>query len=236
MLRQMLVLESSMRTWQARLLAVLCAVMAGMWLIAAMPQQARPESSSDQVIVKFTSQSDAGQALARMDLAAIGDPTEDTRLNEIAEAFGERIGVPVRLESLTSGRELLLAVDHEALAVALAERLRQRDDVISAEVADSGNGTKAPRLAVAFEPESAFAKLVAGGQRVTLESLSGEGGSGLEVEAEVESSSEDHAVLALDLDALMSSLLERVAADPDVQYAQRNLRLAPYRTGGEGRG
>ena len=84
-----------------------------------------------------------------MDLAAIGDPAEDARLIEVAQDFGERVGIPVRLESLTSGRELLLAVDREALAAAVAERLRQRDDVTSVEVADpprSGRRPASPRL------------------------------------------------------------------------------------------
>src|SRR5262245_8403004 len=104
-LRQMPFLEITMRTWQARSLAALCAGMLGTWLIAAMPD-ARSESSSDQMIVKFTSDSAAGQALARLDLAATSDPAEDPRLNEVAQAFGSRIGIPVRLEGLTSGREL----------------------------------------------------------------------------------------------------------------------------------
>lgn len=214
-----------------RPLAALCAAMVGTWLIAATGQ-AGSASGGDQVIVKFTSQSEAGQALSQMNLAAIADPAADARLIELAQDLGERIGIPLRLESLTSGRELLLAVDYQALAAALAERLRQRDDVTGVEVADGARDGEAPRLVVQFEPDSPFADSVAKGPRVVLEPVSGEG----EIQAKVQSSERDRAVLVLDPDALMSALLARVKADPDVQYAQPNLRLRPYRaeTGGQG--
>ena len=148
----------------ARLLALLWACLLGTSLIAASPE-ARTESSADQVIVKFTSQSDAGRALAQMDLATIGDPAQDARLVELAQDFGERIGVPVRLESLTSGRELLLAVDRDALAAAVAARLRQREGVTSVEVAEpttgAGGEPASPRLTVGLEPGSPFAARLA---------------------------------------------------------------------------
>lgn len=224
MLRQRSAAESPMQIGWGRLLAVLCAGTVGTWLIAATGQ-AGPASGGDQVIVKFTSQSEAGQALSQMNLAAIADPAEDARLIAVAQNLGERIGIPLRLESLTSGRELLLAVDYQALAAALAERLRQRDDVTGVEVADTARDGEAPRLLAEFAPESAFAEMVASG--VALESLSGEGPDRLEIE--VQSSDRDRAVLALDPDAITSALLARIKADPDVQYAQPNLRLRPYR-------
>jgi hypothetical protein len=235
----MLVAESPMPTLSARSLAVLCTCLLGTALITASPG-AQTEGSADQVIVKFTSQSEAGQALARMDLAAIGNPTEDARLVELARDFGERIGIPVRLESLTSGRELLLAVDRYTLAATVAARLRQREGVTSVEVADpatgAGGAPASPRLTVGFEPGSPFAETLARGSRVALGHLPGAGLGAPEVQAEVESAAPDHAELALDLDALMTGLVERAAADPDVQYAQRNLRLTPYQSGGKERG
>src|SRR5690606_17627267 len=158
-------------------------------------------------------ESEAGQVLSRMDLAAVTDPAGDAQLAVIARDLGERIGMPLFLESLTSGRELLLALDRGALLGALAERLRQRDDVARVEV----ESVEALRLVVAFEPDGAFADMVAGGRRVTLG----------EVEAEVLSAERGRAVLALDSDALMSTLLARLEADPAVQYAQPNLRLRP---------
>jgi hypothetical protein len=234
----MLVAESPMPILHARSLAVLSACLLGTWL-AASPE-AQTESSPDQVIVKFTSQSDAGRALAQMDLATIGDPAQDARLVELAQDFGERIGVPVRLESLTSGRELLLAVDRDAVAAAVAARLRQREGVTSVEVAEpttgAGGEPASPRLTVGFEPGSPFGARLARESRVALGHLPGAGPGAPDVQAEVRSAAPDHADLVLDLDALMTGLLERVAADPDVQYAQRNLRLAPYRAGAKERG
>jgi hypothetical protein len=222
-----------------RALALLCACLLGALLTAASPE-AQTESSADQVIVKFTSQSEAGRALARMDLATIGDPAEDARLVELARDFGQRIGVPVRLESLTSGRELLLAVDRDALAAAVAERLRQREGVTSVAVAEPTTGPggepASPRLTVGFEPGSPIAARLARARRVVLGPLPGAGAGAPEVQAEVRSAAPDHADLVLDLDALVTGLLERVAADPNVQYAQRNLRLTPYQAGAEGRG
>jgi hypothetical protein len=235
----MVVAESPMPTLHARFLAVLCACLLGTGLITAS-LEAQTESSADQVIVKFTSQSEAGRALARMDLATIGNPTEDARLVELAQDFGERIGIPVRLESLTSGRELLLAVDRDALAAAVAARLRQREGVTSVEVADpttgAGGEPASPRLTVGFEPGSPFAERLARESRVALEHLPGAGPGALDVQAEVQSAAPDHADLVLDLDALMTGLVERAKADPDVQYAQRNLRLTPYQAGAKERG
>ena len=39
----------------------------------------------------------------------------------------------------------------------------------------------------------------------------------------------ERAVLALDPDALLGVLLARIEADPEVQYAQPNVRMRPYR-------
>jgi hypothetical protein len=219
-----------MRIRWARPLAALAVALAGLWLVAATAH-ARAESGGDQVIVKFAPQSEAGQILSRMDLAAIADPAEDPRLIEVARDFGARIGLPLRLKGLTSGRELLLALDYRALASALAEGLRQRGDITGVEVTDPA-GDEAPRLEVEFAPGSAFAEMVAAGPRIVLEPVAGQG----EIEVEVQRSDRDRAVLALDPDALMSALLARIEADPAVQYAQPDLRLRPYRAavGGQG--
>jgi hypothetical protein len=209
---------------RARLLAALCVGWVGMSLIAATAHS-ESESSSDQVIVKFTSESATGQALAQMDLSAIADPAGDARLIQVARDFGERVGIPLLLESLTSGRELLLAVDHQGLAVALAERLRQRDDITAVAMAEPVSDDGAPRLEVEFEPGSAFAELVASGPRVALEPVAGVG----EIEVAVQRLYRERAVLALDPDALLGVLLARIKADPEVQYAQPNVRMRPYR-------
>lgn len=215
--------ESPMGTGRV---AAWCAALACTWLIAASAH-ASP-SGADQVIVKFVPESAAGQVLSGIDLAAVADPAGDARLVAVARELGERIGIPLSLESLTSGRELLLALDQEALLGALAERLRRRDDVDSVEVTDPAGEGEGPRLAVAFEPDGGFADMVASSPRVTL----GEG----EIAAQVLSAERDRAVLALDADALMTTLLARLEADPAVQYAQPNLRLRPYRAHAGGQG
>jgi hypothetical protein len=224
MLRRIANAEIAMRIWRARRLAGWGAWLLGAWLAAATPP-AVSQSSGDQVIVKFREQSEAGQILSRLDLGAIADPAGDVRLTEVARELGERIGVPLRLESLTSGRELLLGIDYRQLAGALAERLRGRADIASVAVADPGRADEAPRLEVEFEPESAFAKLLETGPRVALEPAAGLG----EIQAEVATSDRSRAVLTLDRDALMSAVLARIEADPDVLYAQSNLRMRPYR-------
>lgn len=218
-----------MATGWARSVAGLCAGLAGTLLIAATVHSS--SGGGDQVIVKFTSHSEAGETLAQMNLAAIAEPVGDTRLVEVARGLGERIGIPLRLESLTSGRELLLAVDHQALTSVLAERLRQRDGVTGVEVLQRPGHERAPRLEVEFEPDSAFAETIASGQQLALEALSGDGPARLGIEAEVQFHDRNHAVLALDPEALMTTLLARIEADPDVQYAQPNLLLSPYRGG-----
>lgn len=223
MLRRISNAEIAMRRRRAQRFAAWGAGLLAAWLAAAAPDAAS-QGSGDQVIVKFKEQSEAGQTLSRLDLGAIADPAGDVRLTEVARRLGERVGVPLRLESLTSGRELLLGIDYRQLASALAEGLRRRADIASAAVTDPGRD-EAPRLAVEFEPGSAFAEMVASGPRVALEPASGLG----RIEAEVEMSDRHRAVLALDREALLSAVLARIGADPDVQYAQPNLRMRPYR-------
>jgi hypothetical protein len=223
--------EASMRIRWARALIALAVALAGLWLVAATAH-AGAGSGGDQVIVKFAPQSEAGQILSRMDLTAIADPAEDPRLIEVARDFGARIGFPLRLQSLTSGRELLLALDYQQLARALADGLRQRADVTGVELMPPASEERTPRLQVAFAPGSAFAEMVASGPRIALDPVSGQG----EIEVEVRRSERDRAVLALDPDALMSALLARIEADPAVQYAQPDLRLRPYRAAAGGQG
>jgi hypothetical protein len=198
----------------------------------ATATQAQREGATDQLIVSFTPNSEAGQQVAGIDLAAVSDPTGDRRLLEIARAWGERLGVPLRVEGLTSGRELLFAIDQEALAAVVAERLGQREGVIDAEVVTgrSGSGDAGgPRIAVAVAPDSAFAAAVAGGERVVvLRDPSGDRSGQVPIATTVEASGPANATLALDLEALVSAVAEHLQADPDVRYVQRNLRLRPY--------
>jgi hypothetical protein len=210
-------------------LAALGIALAVTWWAAAT--QAQREGATDQLIVSFTPDSEAGQQVAGIDLAAVSDPTGDRRLLEIARAWGERLGVPLRVEGLTSGRELLFAIDQEALAAVVAERLGQREGVIDAEVVTgrSGSGDAGgPRIAVAVAPDSAFAAAVAGGERMVVGDPSGDRSGYVPIAATVEASGPANAILALDLEALVSAVAEHLQADPDVHYVQRNLRLRPY--------
>ena len=88
-------------------------------------------------------------------------------------------------------------------------------------MAEPASDGGAPRLEVEFEPGSAFAELVASGPRVALEPVAGVG----EIEVAVQRRYRERAVLALDPDAL-GVLLARIEADPEVQYAQPNVRMA----------
>ena len=92
-------------------------------------------------------------------------------------------------------------------------------------MAEPASDGGAPRLEVEFEPGSAFAELVASGPRVALEPVAGVG----EIEVAVQRLDRERAVLALDPDALLGVLLARIEADPEVQYAQPNVRMRPYR-------
>jgi hypothetical protein len=201
--------------WYAAIAALCCAS------AAAYAQTGR---TIGQVIVSFSSDSAAGQQLARLDLEAIDDPTGDARLLEIAHDLGERFGVPLRLEGLTSGRELLLAIDREAVMATAAERLAKRLGVTGVERLEPTEPGDA-RLAVAFQPDSEFAAAIATGSRLALGEPSGDGAGGLSVEAAVEDAGSADAILALDLDAIARRLLERLQADPQVRYAQPNLLL-----------
>ena len=78
------------------------------------------------MIVKFAVRERSRAGAGADGLSAIADPAGDARLIQVARDFGERVGIPLLLESLTSGRELLLAVDQQGW------RLRLRSACVSA--------------------------------------------------------------------------------------------------------
>jgi uncharacterized protein YcbX len=79
-----------------------------------------------ELIVRFAAGSQGRQAtVAAMESGA----QAQVHLHEIAQTLSEQIDMPVSVKRVTSGEELIVSVDSEALMAELTKRLQERDDV-----------------------------------------------------------------------------------------------------------
>ena len=83
-----------------------------------------------EVLVKFAAASTGGKLLAAADPESIGT---DAALARYLATASQEVGIPLRAERLTSGGELLLAIDEEALVSQVLERVRGDSRVETAE-------------------------------------------------------------------------------------------------------
>lgn len=182
-----------------------------------------------ELIVGFAPDSPIERALAGSGGALEGNAA----LAEGLAALSREVGVPLAARQLTSGGELLLAVDRDALVEECLRRLRANPNVERAErLPQPATILPSPReeLRVVLRPGSEAARLAAaareaGEQPPALAALASlllpdhpaHPTARLGVETEV--------VLTLDLEALTLDLATRLEARPDVRSVELN-RLA----------
>lgn len=184
--------------------------------------QETPEAR--EFIVKFK----PGTAGERTALQAMQDQGGQAVLfADFATALGREIGIPLRIATVTSGRELVIGVDADMAAAQAIDGLRRRPDVVRAAVIDAGDGSRVmprnPVIAVEFAADSAIAgshSLNAPELRALIDAIAGETGIALLPQASA-------ITFTLEIAALSRRLGQRLGARGDVEYMQPVVLLQP---------
>ncbi len=92
-----------------------------------MPLQAADETTlPKELIVKFAVGSEGRQTTLQ---AMQAGTAAEAHLQPLAQSLSEQINIPLTITRATSGQEVILAVDRDALMAELMERLQQRSDI-----------------------------------------------------------------------------------------------------------
>ena len=182
-----------------------------------------------ELIVGFAPGSPIGRALA----GSSGKLEGNAALAEGLAALSREVGVPLAARQLTSGGELLLALDRDSLVEECLGRLRGNPNVERAErLAQPVTILPSPReeLRVGLRPGSEAARLAAaarqgGEQPPALESLASLLLPAHPAHPTARLAGETEIVLTLDLEALTLDLAARLEKRPDVRSVELN-RLA----------
>ena len=182
-----------------------------------------------EALVTFAGGSDGEAALEAALAGALHE--DDAMLGYLAD-FSNALGIPVRAQRLTSGREVLLEVDRDALSAALVELLRRDRDPESVRPVDTSAESpfQDPRVEVrlTFAPGSTEADLLAEARREDsaadpLDDLAEDlaGSMGLPLTASATGDLE--LSLQISMTGLTAELLQRLREHPDVAAAELNL-------------
>lgn len=195
------------------------------------PPRCEGAAAVQEFIVKFKT----GTAGERAALQAMQDQAAQSRVfAEFAATASRELGIPVRIASVTSGRELVVALDTTALTSAVVGSLAKRPDVVRVGVVGTDDVPQVmapnPTISVEFARGSAIAKSIARAWpeqpaadpqlRALIDAVAGETGTQLLPEAPA-------ILFSLDLADLAQRLGRRLAARADVEYVQPVTMLQP---------
>jgi hypothetical protein len=216
----------------------------GVLALAAVLLAVRPSTGQDapavpppvrEFIVKFKAATAGDQVAAE---AAQDQAAQTALFADFSATLSGEIGVPVRIYTVTSGRELVLGVDATKVADAAIAGLEQRPDVVRATRVVRGDEPQVlprdPVLAVEFAEGSAIGRRLAEGWTGELQDdpdfldlsrdMADRTGIPLVLRPEMPA-----ILFALDLGPLTSELENRLKHRSDVAYAEPNrmLQLLP---------
>ena len=179
------------------------------------------------LIVKFADTSAAGRVIAPI---VTGDSPVDAASPTVAR-LSKQIAVPLLPVRVTSGRELLLAIDREQLAHELAQGAArapgvQRVSPVAAAptVLPAGQLEFVVQLKADGDLQRQASRDIAARRapsaevEKTLQTVAGDLGS----QASYRYDGEGRPVLTLDITALTEAAVDRLRVQPDVEYAQAN--------------
>jgi hypothetical protein len=203
-------------------------------LLGASPQAQNPQTLIGEVIVKFAAGSEAHQVIAG---AMRGDLQSDARLVRLANSLSDQLNVPLKSSQVTSGQELVLSIDADAIASKVAEQFSHHSDVGNAKMVESGD-MKAPaqrnrQVIIEFVPASETGEELSKvspeniGRSPTVQRLITDIEQNLGVKLTVLSAQRNEIVLVIHIDSLTADLVERLRKRPDVEYAQPSFLLRP---------
>lgn len=177
--------------------------------------------AASELIVKFRD----GTALAKATLEAAPAPASDRRLEAELAHLTRDLHVVLRPKSVTSGGELVLSLDREALASTIATSLARRPEIFAARPVEEPKRIRpASTLSVRLEaaPGADDAAL-----RRALEEVSGELGSTLLFQpAGTTASGAPEAEISIG--HLMMRIQTALRARPEVEYSQLNQIAGPF--------
>jgi len=155
-----------------RPLRIACALGAALALAGALAGGTAADSDTapamQQLIVKFK----AGAGGERVASQAMQDQARQPALfAELAASLSREVGMPVTIAAVTSGRELVMAVDAPAAVAAAIAAVTKRPDVVRATRLESGGAAPVvpvdPVIEVEFAADSATAASLAEGVAAT---------------------------------------------------------------------
>lgn len=173
-----------------------------------------PQSVTGDLIVKFRDSSATAQELAPVVTGA--KPAADAQ--SVVTRLGRELGVPLRVASVTSGRELLLAVDRDAVSKAIEKSAARQTGIRAVQsVAAAQSVLPAPQMQFEVIPEP-------GAPTPSAAQLAGRFADYAAVSADM-----DRMVLTIDMAELTRATAEKLGKDPQVEYAQLNLVMRHQR-------
>lgn len=194
-----------------------------------MPPQPQP-ILGEQIIVKFAAHTPARDVAAS---ALAGGPEIQARLNGLSASLSAELGIPLRIVRPTSGQELVIAIDTDALASRLVAHLSARADVKGVRLLETGDKARQrywnPTIAVEFQAESPLGQALAEPSEGDAERLKGFAAEvsddvGFPVSARAPRTVE----LIIDMSSVATDLVEQLKRRTDVEYAQRDRLLRPF--------
>ncbi len=188
-----------------------------------------------EVIVKFSKDSKAGNILAR---AAKANWETDACLASYLSALSQELGIPLNAKQLTSGGELVLAIQTHELTAKLVARIKQNPRVVRTEEskAEEKGIVAAPRSEVLVEftkgshEAGVIARVRAQGLDASssLQKLAGEMERDLGFKLETRVTKNNQLALVIKVDSLTLELVARLNKHADVEYAQPNFVLQKF--------
>ena len=192
---------------------------------------------SEQVIVKFVAGSEAGRAVA----AALAHGLEGSaEIAALAATLSRELEIPVRIERLTSGQELLIALDLAALSARLRRYFEAHEEVLRVRPLDvvgtSERLYSRPGVRLELRPGSPSHRVLAEPRAAEVEdpalrALTEDASQalGLPLSATAAATLD----VTLDPEALTETLLQRLSERADVEYAEVNRLVPPLGGAGE---
>lgn len=206
-------------TWSPILLLAVLTAAPSAPAQTAPPAQQTPAGAivPGELVVRFAK----GTSLAEL-VAKTATPAADEALAaELVQSLGS-LGVPLAARQVTSGGELVLTIERERLREMLEARLTGCAEIVATAPEPERKRVRPASTFAVRVVEMAPGADVAALERATA-AVAQETGWPLAVAADAGVSR-----VVLDLRQLTLTLLERLRARPDVEYAQANQALSPY--------
>jgi hypothetical protein len=214
--------------------------MMGLGLVTAKPLGAEgtlqtSPTAMAELIVKFVAGSEAQQVVS----AAVQEATQrNESLGRLTQTLSAQLNVPLQVQRVTSGRELVCSVDTNAVAQQVAAHLERREDVqrampMATDPAAQGPGHRNPRVLIEFTPDSNAAATLAEalrespGSSSALQGLAQSLRDGLDLPLTMQPEQVQRLVLVVQMESVIAELVERLRQRSDVEYAQPTFLLKP---------